>query len=353
MKQEEVLRAWGNPELYSPGLSVILADRQIRRGMENGTLSVDETTENGAALVTEQATGKWFLMTGGWENDSFPTAMLGAACGDVAGSVYEFDNTRDYHFKLFSPESDITDDTVMTVAVAEWAMACVRRGDDTFPLDILERCMVDAARDYPHPKGGYGHAFHNWLFHPERLRNYQTGKIAHKRVPYHSYGNGSAMRVSSIGWLFDTLEETERVAGISASITHDHPEGIKGAVATAVCIWMAKNGKTKDEIYDYVIKQYPAETYEYSIDKDLNYLRKHYRWNETCMGSVPAAMRCFYESSSFDGFMRNLFQLNCDCDTLGAIGGAVAEEFYHGIGFDGEEILRRYLDDRLWEIWEL
>ena len=241
----------------------------------------------------------------------------------------------------------------MTVAVAEWAMACVRRGDDTFPLDILERCMVDAARDYPHPKGGYGHAFHNWLFHPERLRNYQTGKIAHKRVPYHSYGNGSAMRVSSIGWLFDTLEETERVAGISASITHDHPEGIKGAVATAVCIWMAKNGKTKDEIYDYVIKQYPAETYEYSIDKDLNYLRKHYRWNETCMGSVPAAMRCFYESSSFDGFMRNLFQLNCDCDTIGAIGGAVAEEFYHGVGFDGEEILRRYLDDRLWEIWEL
>ena len=116
---------------------------------------------------------------------------------------------------------------------------------------------------------------------------------------------------------------------------------------------MAKHGKTKDEIYDYVLKQYPAETYEYSVDKDLAYLRKHYRWNETCMGSVPAAVRCFYESDSFDSFIRNLFQLNCDCDTLGAIGGAIAEEFYCGVGYDGEEIVRKYLDDRLWEIWKL
>ena len=258
-------------------------------------------------------------------------AVLGAILGDIAGSRFEF--KRPFRLdiqncELFTKDCEFTDDTVMTLAVKK---AVITRAD-------LVKTMKEIGRHYP--DCGYGGKFRRWI-------------LGEDTKPYNSYGNGSAMRVSFIGEYFNRLEDVVREAEKTAAVTHNHLEGIKGAVATAVCIWMAKNGKTKDEIYDYVIKQYPAETYEYSIDKDLNYLRKHYRWNETCMGSVPAAMRCFYESSSFDGFMRNLFQLNCDCDTLGAIGGAVAEEFYHGIGFDGEEILRRYLDDRLWEIWEL
>ncbi len=255
-------------------------------------------------------------------------AVIGALLGDIAGSRFEFKRPFRLDIRnceLFTKDCEFTDDTVMTLAVKK---AILENAD-------LTETMREVGQHYP--DCGYGGRFYQWIFgkNPE---------------PYHSYGNGSAMRVSFVGEYFDQLDDVIRAAAKTAEVSHDHPEGIKGAVVTAVCIWMAKHGKTKDEIYDYVLKQYPAEIYEYSIDKDVSYLKKHYRWNETCMGSVPAAMRCFYESDSFDSFMRNLFQLNCDCDTLGAIGGAVAEEYYGGVGFDGMEIIRKYLDDRLWKI---
>ncbi len=271
--------------------------------------------------------------------------MLGAIIGDVAGSVYEFDNTRDYHFKFFSPDSDITDDTVMTMAVAEWAMACVRRGDDTFPLEILERCMVDAARDYPHPKGGYGHAFHNWLFHPERLRDYQTGKIAHKRVPYHSYGNGSAMRVSSIGWLFDTLEETERVAGISASITHDHPEGIKGARAVAAAIFLARTGADKS-----AIRQTIEARYGYDLADSWERLHREYDWDSSCQGTVPPALVAFLESEGFEDAIRRVVSIGGDSDTLACITGSIAEAYYREIPAFMVEAVLPLLSDKFKKI---
>ena len=256
-------------------------------------------------------------------------AVIGAVLGDIAGSRFEFQRPKGLDYKncpLFVPSaSRFTDDTVMTLAVKK---AIEEDLDLADTMRKIGGCYPDC---------GYGERFYRWICDPEM-------------GPYHSYGNGSAMRVSFVGEYFDTQDEVIRNAKMSAEVSHDHPEGIKGAVVTAVCIWMARHGKTKQEIYDYVLEQYPPKRYPFSIDKDMEYLERTYTWSVTCMDSVPAAMRCFYESDSFETFMRNIFRLDCDSDTLGAIGGAVAEEYYHGVGFDPDEILRRFLDKRLYTI---
>ena len=161
--------------------------------------------------------------------------MLGAIIGDMVGSVYEFDNIKTTDFPFFSQRSTYTDDSIMTVAVAEWLLT-----DNRHTHDGLEEIMVKYAAAFPCPMGGYGGGFAQWLFRPERLVDYKTGEIAGRRVPYNSWGNGAAMRASAVGWKFRTLEETEKVAALSASITHDHPEGIKGAQATASAIFLAR-----------------------------------------------------------------------------------------------------------------
>ena len=177
--------------------------------------------------------------------------MFGAIIGDMVGSIYEFANTKRMDFPFFSENSTYTDDSIMTVAVAEWLLS-----DNTHSHETLEKIMVKYAKEYPSPMGGYGGGFAQWLFLPERLVDYNTGEIAGKRVPYNSWGNGSAMRASAVGWKFRTLEETEKVAAISASITHDHPEGIKGAQATAAAIFLARNGKSKEEIKAYIEQRF-------------------------------------------------------------------------------------------------
>ncbi len=253
-------------------------------------------------------------------------AVIVAVLGDIAGSRFEFHRPGRLDYKkceLFVPVCTYTDDTVMTLAVKK----AIEEN-----LDLAET-MRKIGRCYPHC--GYGEKFYQWIF----------GKIAGS---YNSYGNGSAMRVSFVGEYFENLEDVRREAAKTAEVTHDHPEGIKGAVVTAVCIWMARHGKTKQEIYDYVLDQYPPDVYPFSIDKNVDFLEREYTWSVTCMDSVPVAMRCFIESDSFENFMRNIFRLDCDCDTLGAIGGAVAEEYYHGVGFDADKILRRFLDKRLY-----
>ena len=179
--------------------------------------------------------------------------MLGAITGDTIGSAYEFCNTKDYNFTLFLSESAYTDDSVMTMAVAQWLLT-----DPGHTHKKLEEAMVGFAKDYPSPMGGYGTGFYRWLFFPKELFVFDDryGPLPYKsasgRHPYGSWGNGSAMRVSAVGWFFDTLEETERVAKISAEITHNHPEGIKGAQATAAAIFLARTGKTKEEICAYI-----------------------------------------------------------------------------------------------------
>lgn len=158
------------------------------------------------------------------------------------------------------------------------------------------------------------------------------------------------MRCSYIGEYFDTEKEVIEWATKSANCTHNHPEGIKGAVATSMCIFMAKTGASKTDISNYAKKQYPVESYKYSVEYGLDEYREVYRWDATCQGSVSVAIRCFLDSEDYESFLRNVYSLPCDMDTLCAIGGGIAEEFYHGTGFDEEQILRKYLDEDLYKI---
>ena len=253
--------------------------------------------------------------------------MLGAIIGDTVGSVYEFYNTKDYNFTLFLRDSGYTDDSVMTMAVAYWLLK-----DKEHSYQGLEDVMVMFGKNCPCPNGGYGGGFYQWLFCHDRMRSFddQYGEAPYQskpgRHPYGSWGNGSAMRVSAVGWFFDTLEETERVAAISAAITHNHPEGIKGAQATAAAIWMARNGKTKEDIRDYIEK-----TYGYDLQKTYEYWHPIYGWESSCQGTVPQAIICFLDSTDFEDAIRKAVSLGGDSDTLACITGGIAEAYYKEI----------------------
>ncbi len=263
-------------------------------------------------------------------------AIKGAVLGDIIGAQYEFNRPRNLDWKnvplLAGRGVGFTDDSVMSLAIKK---AIVESGGD-LKSDKLVETMVSIGRKYPY--SGFGGRFFNWI-------------NGDNHEPYNSWGNGSAMRVAFVGDYYDDYEKMQKMAKATAVVSHDHPEGIKGAVVTATCIWMARHGKSKDEIYDYVLEQYPKADYEYSIAYSLDEIRPRYQWNESCQGSVPAAMRCFYESSDYESFMRNVFSLECDSDTFGAIAGGVAEEFYKGFGgIDAEGLLKEYLTADLYEI---
>lgn len=253
--------------------------------------------------------------------------MLGAIIGDTIGSAYEFHNTKDYNFTLFTGESSYTDDSVMTMAVADWLLK-----DPEHTYQGLEDTMVRFAREYPCPMGGYGTGFYFWLFHPAGLNPFdgKYGDAPYEsrtgRHPYGSFGNGSAMRVSAVGWFFDTLEETERVAAISAAITHNHPEGIKGAQATAAAIYLARTGKSKAEIKDYI-----EQTYGYDLHKSWEYWHPLYEWEDSCQGTVPQAIISFLDSTDFEDAIRKAVSLGGDSDTLACITGGIAEAYYKEI----------------------
>ena len=236
----------------------------------------------------------------------------------MVGSVYEFDNIKTTDFPFFSQRSIYTDDSIMTVAVAEWLLT-----DNQHTHETLEKIMVRYADAFPFPEGGYGGSFAQWLFQPESLVDCKTGKVAGKRVPYNSWGNGAAMRASAVGWKFCTLEETERVAALSASITHDHPEGIKGAQATAAAIFLARTGKSKQEIKDYIEKRFG-----YDLGTHTDELRKTYGWEDSCQGTVPPAIRAFLDSNDFESAVRIAVSLGGDSDTLACITGGIAEAYY-------------------------
>lgn len=257
-------------------------------------------------------------------------AVKGAVLGDIIGAQFEFNRPKNLDWKnvplIGNAFMEFTDDSVMTLAIKK----ALLEGKD------LVETMVTVGRKYPF--AGYGGKFYKWI----------NGDV---HEPYNSWGNGSAMRVSFVGEYYEDYEEMQKMAEFTASVSHDHPEGIKGAVVTATCIWMARHGKSKQEIYDYVLKEYPKDDYEYSIAYSLDEIRPRYKWNESCQGSVPAAMRCFYESSDYESFMRNVFSLECDSDTFGAIAGGVAEEFYGGFGaLNGDGILEKFLTPDLYEI---
>ncbi len=234
--------------------------------------------------------------------------MTGAIAGDIIGSVYEFDNIKTTDFPLFTNESDYTDDTIMTVAVADWLL----NGGD------LAKVMQRYGREYPYPTGGYGGRFSGWL----REKDPQ---------PYNSWGNGSAMRVSAVGWMFDSLEKTLEVAKETAVVTHNHPEGIKGAQATAAAIYLARTGKSKQDI-----KQFIETTFSYDLGRTCDEIRPFYRFNESCQGTVPEAIIAFLDSSDFENAICLAVSLGGDSDTLACITGGIAEAFY-GIPEDIEK----------------
>ena len=248
--------------------------------------------------------------------------MLGSIIGDTAGSVYEFNNIKTMDFPFFSEKSDYTDDSIMTMAVADWLLK-----DPTHGMDTLEASFISFAKKYPCPMGGYGGGFNRWLFFPEALGDYGSRDFKPgTRHPYNSWGNGSAMRASANGWMFDTLEETECVAGLSAAITHNHPEGIKGAQSTAAAIFMARNGSSKEAIRSYI-----TEKYGYNLNRTCNEIRPVYHWESSCQGTVPEAMVAFFDSTDFESAIRLAVSLGGDSDTLACITGGIAEAFYKEI----------------------
>lgn len=244
--------------------------------------------------------------------------MLGAIAGDTIGSIYEFRNTKDYNFRLFTDESIYTDDTVMTMAVASWLL-----NDPQRSMEGLEAEMVRFAEEYNCPKGGYGGMFYYWLFCPEALADQEGFPNNGERHPYGSWGNGSAMRCSACGWVADTLEETERIAGLSAAITHNHPEGIKGAQATAAAIFLARTGSSKEQIREYI-----SGRYGYDLNRRWADSQPIYGWDSSCQGTVPEAIIAFLDSTDFEDAMRKAVSLGGDSDTLACIMGGIAEAYY-------------------------
>lgn len=231
--------------------------------------------------------------------------MYGAMIGDIAGSKYEFDSIKTKDFPLVSSGCTFTDDTVMTVAVAK-ALLRARQESASFE-SILVHEMQDFGKRYP--GRGYGGMFARWL-------------RSNKPLPYNSFGNGSAMRVSPCGLVATSLDEALALSEASARVTHDHPEGIKGAQAVAASIYLAKTGKTRDEIAAYVREHF------YDLALSVDEIRPTYSFDVTCQGSVPEAIVCFLESSSFEDTVRNAVSLGGDSDTQAAIAGSIAWTYY-------------------------
>ena len=235
--------------------------------------------------------------------------MYGAILGDIIGSPYEFDRgNKRKDFPLFSPDSAFTDDSVMTLAVADAFLSLPSEAEDEDIRRFLVRSMRSYGRKFPH--AGYGGMFRRWL------------KDSNPR-PYGSYGNGSAMRVSSAAWLFDDLETVRHMARLSAEITHNHPEGIKGAEATACGIFLARTGYSKAEIKEYI-----EILFDYDLSRTCDEIRPSYHHVESCQETVPEAITAFLEGSSFEDVIRTAVSLGGDCDTLTCIAGSIAEGFY-------------------------
>lgn len=229
--------------------------------------------------------------------------MLGALVGDIIGSVYEFNNTKSMDFELFSQRSRFTDDSVMTLAVAKWLVE-----DESHTASRLIACMQELGRRYPN--AGYGGNFFCWLYQQNPR-------------PYNSWGNGSGMRVSPVGLYAATLDEALSLAEVTASVSHNHPEGVKGAQAIAASMFLAKEGKTKAEI-----KAYVEETFHYDLNRTIAKIRPRYSFDVSCQGSVPEAIIAFLEGHTFEDVIRRAISLGGDSDTIGAMAGSIAACIY-------------------------
>jgi ADP-ribosylglycohydrolase len=226
--------------------------------------------------------------------------MIGAITGDIVGSVYEWNNIKTKTFELFDERAGFTDDSVLTVALAEAIL------DD----QDYGQLMKEYVRLYPSPTGGYGGYFYRWA-------NSDSSE------PYNSFGNGAAMRVSPAGWAYETLQETLDAAEQYTAVTHNHPEGIKGGQATSAAIYMARTGASKAEIRSYI-----QETFGYDLNRTVDEIRPGYSFDASCQGTVPEAIVAFLDSTDFEDAIRNAISLGGDSDTLACITGGIAEAFY-------------------------
>lgn len=254
--------------------------------------------------------------------------MVGAIIGDTVGSIYEFNNIKTKDFELFTPSMEPTDDSILSIATAHWLLEGGQPGDYYYRW----------ATAYRYPMGGYGPGFLSWL-----------ARSKHDIAPaYNSCGNGSAMRVSPVGWAFDTEAQTLEAAKLSSECTHDHPEGIKGAQATALCIFMARHGATALEI-----KKRIEQDFGYNLSMSIDEIRPRYSWQglddagdgATCQGSVPQAISCALQATDFEDAIRNAVSIGGDSDTIACITGAIAEALFGVPDWMLEKVLS-LLDDK-------
>ena len=250
--------------------------------------------------------------------------MLGAIAGDIIGSTYEFIDMRDYNFDLLPSGSHFTDDTVMTIAVALWVTG--HEGEERTKEQLIE-CMQSLGRAYPY--AGYGSSFNNWLW-------------SENPQPYNSWGNGAAMRVSPVGLYAETLAEALDLAKITAEVSHNHPEGIKGAQAVAAAVWMVKNRYSKVEIRDYITEQF-----RYDLTRTVDEIRPTYEWDVSCQGSVPESIICFLEGKDFEDVVRLAVSLGGDSDTMSCISGSIAACMYPIPEWIAKECEKRLTPDLL------
>lgn len=262
-------------------------------------------------------------------SDKEDADMYGAILGDMIGAPYEFDRgnkTKD--FPLFQRGTQFTDDTVMTIAVAEALMDTEGKTDAEIKAALVSS-MQKWGRSYPN--AGYGGMFRRWL-------------AARNPKPYGSFGNGSAMRVSAAGWLGSTMEDVRRLARLSAEVTHNHPEGIKGAEATASAIFLAHTGSSKEEIRDYIVTEFG-----YDLSRTCDQIRPGYHHVESCQETVPEAITAFLEGEDFEDVIRTAVSLGGDCDTLTCIAGGIAEAYY-GVTDGLKTECRRRLTEEILEV---
>lgn len=247
--------------------------------------------------------------------------MIGAIIGDIVGSRFEWDNYRAKDFELFTDACFPTDDSIMTVAVGKAILDCDGVYGDLSAKTVS--CMQKLGRRYPHC--GYGGRFYHWIF-------------SNDPKPYYSFGNGAAMRVSAVGFAARNIDEVKTLSRAVTAISHDHPEGLKGAESVAMAIFLARQSKTKQQIRDYIEQNY------YKIGFTLDEIRGTYEFNETCQNTVPQAFEAFFEAKDFEDAIRNAVSIGGDSDTLAAITGGIAEAYF-GVPFDLRKKAERYLEN--------
>ncbi len=267
--------------------------------------------------------------------------MLGAIIGDIVGSRFEFNNYRGKDFELFTDDCQVTDDSIMTIAVSRAIMDTEKLINPSSSRDRLDnnyysllekftiKYMQEIGRKYP--DSGYGGMFSKWL-------------SSDNPKPYNSFGNGAAMRISPVAYIASNECEVCRISEVITGVTHNHEEGLKGAEATAIAVYMARCGHTKDEIKNKIINNY------YPLDFTIDEIRDTYQFNETCQGTVPQAIEAFLESTSFEDAIRTAISVGGDSDTLAAITGGIAEAYYE-VPTNVKEKTLSYLDDYLLSIY--